>query len=647
MDTAFVARRMPAALLALLVVIPQAYAVGSWTDLRQLSLAPDDERSELRTSFCPYNCRFDRTSSGDTRFLRQDGEESVIFETFGPGAITRIWMTSGAMARSIPLDPDISMRIYLDNDPVPAFDRPLPAFFDGTTAPFDPPTAYDRLTSSGGNVTFVPIVYQRSARIALTNAVDARIWYQINHERRPEGATVVAPALDDFRAFLSSDAPPPSSETREFVASLRPGQTIPAATVTGPAWITSLRIDPSVLAASDLLVSLQTDGRSRINALPATDLFALGTNDAVNRSRLVGRSEAGNLYLHWPMPIHEQAILTLTNAGAMAAAITVELDIDDSHVTPDALPFHVALRQQCPTVPEVDMNLLSLQGQGRLVGLFQGMQSVDGGIQVLEGDERVYVDGQIQPTWYGTGVEDFYSGGFFFDQGNFSLPLHGQTAEVRASTYRLHHMYRFMLDSSLPFRRSLVFRQEAGPFGDLPMCHRSVTYYYHAPRPLTRELDQVIVGDPTSATLHAYTDGAATCEPVTGQYLDEPPTDRTATVCESTGSAAFRLEAQVPGRPVVLERLVDASLGGQVAEILVNGEAAGTFDPVPANPDRRWFEQTTVLPARVIDSETLQFEIVPRDRHRVVEYRLSGEPSVSVFEDSFEAPPDDSLHNQH
>jgi hypothetical protein len=32
----------------------------------------------------------------------------------------------------------------------------------------------------------------------------------------------------------------------------------------------------------------------------------------------------------------------------------------------------------------------------------------------LEGDERVFVDGQESPQIYGTGTEDFYESGFYF-----------------------------------------------------------------------------------------------------------------------------------------------------------------------------------------------------------------------------------------
>ena len=52
------------------------------------------------------------------------------------------------------------------------------------------------------------------------------------------------------------------------------------------------------------------------------------------------------------------------------------------------------------------------------------IQNLDG--SHLEGDERISVDGSRSPQIHGTGLEDFFSGGFYFIRGAFTLPTHGQ-----------------------------------------------------------------------------------------------------------------------------------------------------------------------------------------------------------------------------
>ena len=110
----------------------------------------------LRSSHCLSGGRFDRHSAGDERYLRKENGEGVIFEEPGAGAITRIWMTTGDMGRSKGLDPEVIIRVYLDGNPIPVIDAPLPDLFDGSTPPFLPPLVGDRPVSSGGNYSYVP-----------------------------------------------------------------------------------------------------------------------------------------------------------------------------------------------------------------------------------------------------------------------------------------------------------------------------------------------------------------------------------------------------------------------------------------------------------------------------------------------------------
>ncbi len=75
-------------------------------------------------------------------------------------------------------------------------------------------------------------------------------------------------------------------------------------------------------------------------------------------------------------------------------------------------------------------------GRGKLVGVSQSMEGLlaDGNTRgYLEGDERVYVDGERTPAIHGTGTEDYYESGWYFNAGTYSTPFHGNSAhEVKA-----------------------------------------------------------------------------------------------------------------------------------------------------------------------------------------------------------------------
>ena len=90
----------------------------TWSDIRSVALVGGDYGNYLASSYCLDGYRFDRTSidpgRGGQRFIRiestADGEQGVIFEQPGAGAVTRTWMTTGDGV-SQPLPADMRVRI--------------------------------------------------------------------------------------------------------------------------------------------------------------------------------------------------------------------------------------------------------------------------------------------------------------------------------------------------------------------------------------------------------------------------------------------------------------------------------------------------------------------------------------------------------
>ena len=80
-------RAAAAALVATLAMTAPAAAAPLpwewWRDLSQLSRLVDGDQVLLRSSHCPSQCRFDRTSAGDTRRKRVANGEAVIFDEPG------------------------------------------------------------------------------------------------------------------------------------------------------------------------------------------------------------------------------------------------------------------------------------------------------------------------------------------------------------------------------------------------------------------------------------------------------------------------------------------------------------------------------------------------------------------------------------
>src|SRR5690606_37153282 len=190
------------------------------------------DRVLQRSSHCLDGCRYDRSNAGPAdidnfwpqRWLYRDGAEAIVFDERGPGALTRIGMTTG-FGSSTCIDPATRVRFYVEEAILPTLDLPLAALFDGSTPPFTAPLAVDRLQSSGGFVSHVPIAYARGLRVSLLDADNGGVnpctghtqrllWFQFQHHQlAPETrVTSFAPGQDapGWRAFLGHAGDEPS-----------------------------------------------------------------------------------------------------------------------------------------------------------------------------------------------------------------------------------------------------------------------------------------------------------------------------------------------------------------------------------------------------------------------------------------------------
>ena len=88
-----------------------------------------------------------------------------------------------------------------------------------------------------------------------------------------------------------------------------------------------------------------------------------------------------------------------------------------------------------------NLALYTDRGAGKVVGV-SARYDANGAANLgyLEGDERAYFDNAIAPGWYGTGVEDFFDGGFYFDHGAFALRSRARRASMRTAAARRRHI---------------------------------------------------------------------------------------------------------------------------------------------------------------------------------------------------------------
>lgn len=593
-------------------------------DLARLAVSTPGHQVLLRSSHCLSGCRYDRSEEGDTRFLRVEGDEQVVFEEAGAGAIVRIWMTH-ALGEGLPRDPGLRLRVRFDGETTPRVDVQLAALFDGRTPPFLAPLVGDRTVSSGGHFSHVPLPYRRGCKVSLTGAQGVRLWFQFAFHRLAAAESARTFRGDEdlgpLRALLSADGGDPwadgagTLEQRQLT--LEADGTALLRAYDGPGTVTGLRLALPRAAWSTTRLVLDFDGRRRVD-LPLADFFAAEPAPGA-RSALVGVDDHERLYAWFPMPFAGSAVLTLRNTAAAAVPVSYQVRRRQGPPLPDSGLFGAASRHDGETGIGTDILLADLRGTGRLVGLYADLQSVEVPLrEYLEGDERVFVDGSLHPSLYGTGVEDLFGGGFYFDEGPFRLPTHGSPShEALPSGEDRTTMYRLFLTDAIPFTSRLRAGLEGGPEGELALRARRVAWYYARPEPSLVKRRELVVGDEASRAAARYSvSGPETCRPRAGAWEGEAPRWSTwseETSCERVGGVS-RFVFHLGARPAALRlrRRFDATRGEQAATVLLNGIRVGGFSAVEPNPFRPFREIDLDLPAAVLPVDgVLRFEIVP------------------------------------
>lgn len=242
---------------------------------------------------------------------------------------------------------------------------------------------------------------------------------------------------------------------------------------------------------------------------PVGDFFGLGLGEYFLYQSIplsVGADKALNCF--FPMPFQRRARITLTNEGSERAdAVYWNIDFRAYRqpLPSDTLYFHAQYRQATPNraFPENKINLegidnyvwMEAAGHGHFVGVTMSViENADGWWG--EGDDMFFIDGERLPSINGTGTEDYFLGAWDFGGEAFSYGLFGAPVVGPERQGGRWSVYRFHLDSPIPFTKSLRATIEHGTANDRGDNYYSVAYWYqsepHAPFPALPPVDDRI-----------------------------------------------------------------------------------------------------------------------------------------------------------
>ncbi len=245
-------------------------------------------------------------------------------------------------------------------------------------------------------------------------------------------------------------------------------------------WNTQAKIDPTMLKA--LILRIYWDGAKTPGVeVPVGDFFGAGQCEYDSfASQFVGTS-SGGFFCYWPMPYAKGFRVEIENRHP---TLTTDVFVNITYQELDAMPagtsyfctqFHTARCQG-----QERALILETQGSGHYAGVMLAMQGEPlHYLSFLEAPEYVYIDDDWdRPRMVGTGLEDYFNGGWYFREGEFSGPLHGvplkDPLRSMVTMYRLHEQDAISFDR----RIRLEFVNPWHPERLKPYWYASVAYWY-------------------------------------------------------------------------------------------------------------------------------------------------------------------------
>lgn len=283
------------------------------------------------------------------------------------------------------------------------------------------------------------------------------------------------------------------------------GETVLLAEDTGPGQVTHLwftAATPDLWWGRSLVLRAYWDGEPTPSVeAPLGDLLGSGNClTSTYASALFSAAPRDGLSLHswFPMPYSDGFRITLTNDSTLPVlALYAYVDYErwpapDPRLGRFHAWWHRERRVRAPqpagtyahgtNLTGADNYLIvDTSGRGHYLGASLSIYSADGG-WYGEGDDMVFVDGDVwPPTVHGTGTEDYF-GTAWSPATPFSHPYYGQPVAEREDWAGFSNLYRLHVADPIPFEQSLRATLEHGHANDRADDWSSVAYWYQLER---------------------------------------------------------------------------------------------------------------------------------------------------------------------
>lgn len=284
--------------------------------------------------------------------------------------------------------------------------------------------------------------------------------------------------------------------TRNKVITLPPGTKHEVGTIDGPGYAAKLwltfpgwfwahweperPVDQRIMKT--LVLKIYVDGADRPQVCaPVGDLFGIGLCEMTSFTAGALGISSGGFYLNLPMPFRTSLRVEMENLDqSLETDVFLNLLYQSVDELPEDTPYlHAFFGTGRNSGPD-SLELAAVDGRGRYVGCTLSCQGEQPNyLSYLEAPEHVYIDDNWEtPQLVGTGLEDYFLGGWYFREGPFAGPHHGvpvkDVLRSAVAMYRIHDL------DAIHFERRfrMTFETPWSPERTKPFAHSSVAFFY-------------------------------------------------------------------------------------------------------------------------------------------------------------------------
>lgn len=300
------------------------------------------------------------------------------------------------------------------------------------------------------------------------------------------------------------------NDDRKYIA---PGETYTVADIAGAGcikhiWMT-LNTDGWVIernAFRKIVLRMYWDGEKTPSVeAPLGDFFGMGhgiTRNFVSAPLQMSPEDGKGMNCWWPMPYGNGAKITVTNECNTTLILYFYVDYEQHETIPaDLLRFHAQWHRECPTdgTPDpMDENhnawcfegenpvgdgnyvVLEAEGKGHYCGCNVNIHNLNrSGMWDWpgEGDDMIFIDGDKEPTLYGTGTEDYVNMAWCPTQ-EYSAPYHGLILGGKDNWKGKITYYRYHIQDPIMFEENIRVTIEHGHANHRSDDWSTTAYWY-------------------------------------------------------------------------------------------------------------------------------------------------------------------------